>query len=73
VDCGFQERDLKRTPPIFMFGWAITDPSGKVLKKGSEKLEDIDFMDLSNPADPGDPFRFEKAVLDQWMRENLGA
>jgi Protein of unknown function (DUF3016) len=59
------------TPPVFMFGWAVTDPSGKVVRRAWEKLEEPYFMGLFRNADPGDPLRFEKAVLDDWMRNNL--
>jgi Protein of unknown function (DUF3016) len=59
------------TPPLFMFGWAITDPSGKVVGRAWEKLEEQDFMNLFQNADPSDPLRFEKAVLDDWMRNRL--
>jgi hypothetical protein len=61
------------TPPLFMFGWAVTDPSGKVIRRAWEKLEEPYFMGLFRNADPGDPLRFEKAVLDDWMRNNLQA
>jgi hypothetical protein len=53
--------------------WAITDPSGKVIRRAWEKLEEPYFMNLFRNADPGDPLRFDKAVLDDWMRNNLQA
>jgi hypothetical protein len=56
-----------------MFGWAITDLSGRVIRRVWEKLEEPCFMGLFRNADPGDPLRFEKAVLDDWMRNNLQA
>jgi len=59
------------TPPLFMFGWAITDPSGKVVRRAWEKLEKDSYMDLFRNADPGDPLRYDKAVLDDWMRNTL--
>ena len=61
------------TPPLFMFGWAIMDPSGKIVRRAWEKLEEPYFMGLFRNADPGDPLRFDKAVLDDWMRNNLQA
>jgi hypothetical protein len=61
------------TPPLFLFGCVVTDPSGKVVRKSSEKLEPEYFMGLFRNADPGDPLRYDKAVLDDWMRNGLGS
>jgi hypothetical protein len=61
------------SPPIFVFGWAITDRKGTVLRKGAERLREDEYMNLWSPAPSGDSCRFEKAVLDDWMRNNLRA
>ena len=63
----------RASSPAFTFGWAVTDPKGAVLKKGSEMLRDDEYRNLWSPAPPGDKLRFEKAVLDDWMRRNLQA
>ena len=62
---------LSTTPPMFMFGWAVVDPAGKIVGSGTEKLEEQNFKGLFRSADTGDPLRFEKAVLDDWMRDRL--
>jgi hypothetical protein len=62
---------LASTPPMFMFEWTVTDSSGKVIGSAKEKLEENNFKDLSSRADEGDPLRYEKAVLDDWMRNRL--
>jgi Protein of unknown function (DUF3016) len=62
---------LASTPPMFMFEWAVTDSSGKVIGSAKEKLEENNFKDLSSRADEGDPLRYERAVLDDWMRNRL--
>lgn len=62
---------LDSTPPMLMFAWAVTDPSGKIVKSAWEKLEEDNFKDLYESAEPGDPYRYEKAVLDDWMRNSL--
>lgn len=59
------------TPPRFVFGWAITDRSGAVVRKGSGRLMNSDFMGLWSPTDSGDPYHYEKAVLEDWMRQNI--
>jgi hypothetical protein len=65
-------RVMTRTSsPAFIFGWAVTDRTGAVLKKGSEMLREDEYRNLWSPAPPGDKYRFEKAVLDDWMRRNL--
>jgi hypothetical protein len=62
---------LASTPPMFMFEWSVTDSTGKVIGSAKEKLEENSFKDLSSKADEGDPLRYEKAVLDDWMRNRL--
>lgn len=62
---------LSSTPPMFMFSWEVTDPSGSIVKSAWEKLEADNFKDLFKSADPGDLFRYEKAVLDDWMRNSI--
>jgi hypothetical protein len=62
---------LASTPPMFMFEWTVTDSSGKVIGSAKEKLEENNFKNLSSRADEGDPLRYEKAVLDDWMRNRL--
>jgi hypothetical protein len=66
-----QRTILSTTPPMFMFSWAVVDPAGKIIGSASEKLEENDFKDLYRSADAGDPLRYEKAVLDDWMRNHL--
>jgi hypothetical protein len=61
------------SPPVFVFGWAITDSKGTVLRKGTERLRENEYMSLLSPALSSDKYRYEKAVLDDWMRNNLGA
>jgi hypothetical protein len=56
---------------MFMFEWTVIDSTGKVIGSAKEKLEENNFKDLSSKADEGDPLRYEKAVLDDWMRNRL--
>jgi hypothetical protein len=65
-------RYISRTSsPVFVFGWAVTDQKGAVTRKGSAHLQEDGYMDLWSPAPTGDSLRYEKAVLDDWMRHNL--
>jgi hypothetical protein len=62
---------LNSTPPLFVFEWKETDRAGTVVASAAEKLEVEDFKDLSPNTDEGDSLRYEKAVLDDWMRNRL--
>ncbi len=71
---GIQEYRVitQRDPPGFVFGWAITDRSGDVVKKGAERLQTFAFMELYGfNTSEGEAFHYEKAILDDWMRNNL--
>ncbi len=57
-------------PPAFKFSYAVTDPSGRIVKQGSENIRDMTF-DTRITFDRGDPLHYEKDTLDDWMRSNL--
>ncbi len=57
-------------PPAFKFTYAVMDPSGKVVRQGSENIRDMTF-DSRITFDRGDPLHYEKDFLDDWMRSNL--
>jgi hypothetical protein len=57
-------------PPAFKFTYSVTDSAGKVVKQGSEHLRDLDFLMRITP-DPRDSLRYEKQILDDWLRSNL--
>jgi hypothetical protein len=68
----FDTRIVNRhLPPEFIFGWVVVNASGAVIKKGTVDLFDGAFMDLHSDYDGIDRFFYDKAVLDDWMRENL--
>jgi hypothetical protein len=59
--------------PMFTFDWVITDRSGAVQRKGSERLApfSLGIVELHNDAFKKDPYYYDKAVLDEWMRHNI--
>jgi len=57
-------------PPSFKFTYTLADASGKVLKQGSENIRDINFQ-IRIAIDTSDPLRYEKDILDEWMRSTL--
>jgi len=57
-------------PPEFKFTYLVTDPSGNVVRKGSEDIRDINF--LTRPlSDPRDSLGYEKDILDEWAHSSL--
>ena len=59
-------------PPAFKFTYAVTDPSGRVVKGGSEDIRDGGFQ-FRSTIDTTDTLRYEKAVLNDWARSTLRA
>ena len=57
-------------PPAFKFTYSVMDPSGRVVKQGSEDIRDMTF-DTRITFDGGDSLHYEKDVLDDWMHANL--
>jgi hypothetical protein len=57
-------------PPAFKFSYAVTDPSGRVIKQGSEDIRDLNFQ-LRVTIDATDTLRYEKDILGDWARSTL--
>jgi hypothetical protein len=57
-------------PPAFKFSYVVTDPSGRVIKQGSEDIRDLNFQ-LRVTIDTTDTLRYEKDILDDWARSTL--
>lgn len=57
-------------PPRMSFEYEIKDADGAVLKSDRVDLKDLAF-DSSQTGFASDPLRFEKRMLDKWMRKNL--
>ncbi len=47
------------------------DASGKLVSEGERKLSDPAFLTDSNPINSSDPLRFEKRMIDSWLRREL--
>lgn len=59
-------------PPRIDLDFKVTDAAGNVVKEGKKELRDLSFlMKLSIQRD--DPFRHEKALLDDWLRAEFKA
>jgi len=57
-------------PPMFKFTYAVTDPSGKVVRQGSVNIRDMNFQ-IRLDVNPDDPLHYEKDILGDWARDNL--
>jgi hypothetical protein len=57
-------------PPAFKFTYAVMDPSGRVVKRGSENIRDMTF-DTRITFNRDDPLHYEKDFLDDWLHQNL--
>ena len=57
-------------PPAFRFTYAVTDRAGKVVRQGSEFFRDASFQ-FRAVFDLSDGLRYEKAALEEWLRNHL--
>lgn len=58
-------------PPRIDLSFRLTDAEGRELARGSRQLRDPAFMMSSNRY-PGDELRYEKALVDDWLRREFG-
>jgi hypothetical protein len=57
-------------PPRFDFKYQILNSQGAVVKEGTEQVRDLAFMSRL-VIDRTDALRFEKSLLEDWMRSSL--
>lgn len=58
-------------PPRLKFSYSLRDASGTLLKSGDADLRDLAF-DTQTGTPYTDALRYEKRMLDKWMRKELG-
>lgn len=59
-------------PPRIELRFRLFDANGSVLREGERKLHDAAFL-MRDGAHEDDPLRFEKRLLDQWLRKEFAA
>ena len=59
-------------PPRMTLNVRITGADGQVLAEGERKLSDMSYLQNSTPVDT-DNLRFEKRMIDDWLRRELPA
>ena len=55
-------------PPRIVLNFRMTNAEGAVVKEGKRELRDLAFMMKINMSFRDDPVRYEKALLDDWLR-----
>jgi hypothetical protein len=58
-------------PPRVNLSFKLMDASGAVVKDGERQLRDLNFQMSATPAFTSDPLRYEKALLDSWVRSEF--
>jgi hypothetical protein len=58
-------------PPRISLVFRLTDAEGNVVKEGRRELRDLSFMMKITMAFRDDPVRHEKALLDDWLRDEF--
>lgn len=74
---GLQFQDIRVVKEIYIprltFSYKVTDASGAVVKSGEKKLLDMGFQMRITSGFRDDPLRYEKAMLDDWLAQELPA
>ena len=58
-------------PPRLEFSFRLLDASGQVVKEAQRRLLDLAFQLRSSLINQNDPLRYEKSMLDDWLREEF--
>ena len=58
-------------PPRIDLNFTLYGADGKVLREGSRKLRDAAFLSRGSPVDQ-DSLRYEKSLIDLWLRRGAG-
>ena len=58
-------------PPSISLHFALTDANGHIVSEGDRKLRDSAFMHRGTLLNQDDPLRFEKRLLDDWLRDEF--
>ena len=59
-------------PPRAKLNYVLSDAQGAVVKSGEADLKDLGF-DAHNGGMSSDPLRFDKRMLDKWLRKEFAA
>lgn len=59
-------------PPRIDLRFRLLDADGKTIREGTRKLRDPGFMSDSINTSSNDTLRYEKALIDRWLRKGPG-
>jgi hypothetical protein len=59
------------TLPAMTFHFEVSE-GGKIVRQGDAKLRDMNYQDGFSGFSSSDPLRYEKRMLDQWMKQEFG-
>ncbi len=59
-------------PPRMDLNYTLADASGAVVRTGAARLKDLGFDIGSGGGRVSDPLRYEKRMLDKWLRREFG-
>ena len=72
---GLQMQDVRFMrdiyPPRVSLQFTLTDAQGKVIDQGERKLVDSGYLYGGTRLSDSDPLRYEKRLLDDWLRREL--
>src|SRR5882757_2328073 len=72
---GMQFSDIRIIKDIYIprltFSFKLTGANGQVLKEGERKLQDLGYQMRLTRGFRDDPLRYEKDMLDDWLRDEL--
>ncbi|MEO6568026.1 MAG: DUF3016 domain-containing protein [Opitutaceae bacterium] len=54
-------------PPRIKLSFRLTDAAGDVVKQGERELTNPNFLMMALPTMVNDPYRHEKALIDDWL------
>lgn len=57
--------------PHMSLSFKITDADGKVIKEGSRRLTDLNFMNNIGLVDRNQPLFYDKALLSRWVEQEI--
>lgn len=60
-------------PPRIALDFTLTGADGQVLAQGTRKLSDTAYLQRGSRLGDSDPLRYEKRLLDDWLRREFAA
>ncbi len=73
---GIEYRDVRILRELYWpriaIDFKLTRADGSVAAEGQRVLSDPSYLGSSSAAGEGDPLRYEKALIDRWVRRELG-